>query len=75
LYEPGKEAAIETAGTAPTLRQAMRAVEIRGLVVLVGMPEEDEALPAVVNIIGREYDVRSALRYASCQVAVRRHFA
>jgi L-iditol 2-dehydrogenase len=57
---------IETAGTVPTVREAMAAVRTGGVVVLVGMLAEDEAMLPVMDMIGREYDVRSVFRYANC---------
>jgi len=57
---------IETAGTIPTICQAMAAVKTGGVVVLVGLPPEDEAMLPVMDILMREYDVRSVFRYANC---------
>ena len=62
----GADVVIETAGTIPTVRQAMAAVKTGGVVVLVGMLPEDEAKLPVMDLIGREYDVRGVFRYANC---------
>lgn len=57
---------IETAGTIATIQQAMRLVRTGGVVVLVGMPPEDEALLPVMDMLAREYDLRTVFRYANC---------
>ena len=62
----GPDVIIETAGTVPTVREAMAAVKTGGVVVLVGMLPEDEAMLPVMDMIGREYDVRTVFRYANC---------
>ncbi len=62
----GPDVVIETAGTAPTVREAMAAVKTGGVVVLVGMLAEDDAMLPVMDMIGREYDIRTVFRYANC---------
>ncbi len=62
----GADVVIETAGTVATIRQAMAAVRNGGVVVLVGLPPEDEANLAVMDMLQREYDVRPVFRYANC---------
>ena len=62
----GADVVIETAGTAATLRQAMAAVRTGGVVVPVGMLPHDEAELPVMDMIGREYDLRPVFRYANC---------
>jgi len=62
----GADVIIETAGTAATVRQAMSAVRTGGVVVLVGMVAEDEVALPVIDMITREYDVRTVFRYANC---------
>lgn len=62
----GPDVIIETAGTVATVREAMAAVKTGGVVVLVGMLPEDEAMLPVMDMIGREYDIRTVFRYANC---------
>jgi L-iditol 2-dehydrogenase len=62
----GADVVIETAGTIATIQQAMRLVRTGGVVVLVGMPPEDEALLPVMDMLAREYDLRTVFRYANC---------
>lgn len=62
----GADVVIETAGTLPTIRQATRMVRTGGVVVLVGLPPEDEGPMPVMDQIAREYDVRTVFRYANC---------
>ncbi|UCC67922.1 MAG: NAD(P)-dependent alcohol dehydrogenase [Armatimonadota bacterium] len=62
----GVDAVIETAGTLPTVREAMAAVKTGGVVVLVGMLAEEEGMLRAMDIIEREYDVRGVFRYATC---------
>ena len=62
----GADVVIETAGTVPTIRQAMQMVRTGGVVVLVGLPPEDEALLPFMDMVMREYDLRSVFRYANC---------
>lgn len=62
----GVDAVIETAGTLPTVREAMAAVKTGGVVVLVGMLAEEEGMLRAMDIIEREYDVRGVFRYANC---------
>jgi len=65
----GPDVVIETAGTIPTIRQAMTAVRTGGVVVLVGLPPEDEATLPLMDMLQREYDLRSVFRYANCYPA------
>jgi len=62
----GADVVIETAGTIPTVRQAMQAVKTGGVVVLVGLPPEDEGRLPVMDMLAREYDLRTVFRYANC---------
>jgi len=62
----GADVVIETAGTIGTIQQAMACVKTGGVVVLVGMPAEDEGLLHVIDVLMREYDIRSVFRYANC---------
>jgi len=62
----GADVVIETAGTVATIQQAMRLVRTGGVVVLVGMPPEDQALLPVMDMLAREYDLRTVFRYANC---------
>jgi len=62
----GADVVIETAGSITTIRQAMAAVKTGGVVVLVGMPPEDEAMLVVMDMMVREYDLRTVFRYANC---------
>jgi L-iditol 2-dehydrogenase len=62
----GPDVVIETAGTTGTIQQAMKAVKTGGVVVLVGLPPEDEAMLPVMDLVQREYDIRSVFRYANC---------
>jgi L-iditol 2-dehydrogenase len=62
----GPEAVIETAGTIATMRQAMAAVKTGGVVVLVGLPPEDEVALPIMDLLQREYDIHSVFRYANC---------
>jgi L-iditol 2-dehydrogenase len=62
----GADVVIETAGTAGTVRQAMAAVRTGGVVVLVGTLPDDEVTLPVMDMILREYDVRTVFRYANC---------
>jgi L-iditol 2-dehydrogenase len=62
----GPDAVIETAGTISTMQQAMRAVKTGGVVVLVGLPPEDEATLPIMDLLQREYDIHSVFRYANC---------
>ncbi len=62
----GADVVIETAGTAGTVRQAMAAVRTGGVVVLVGNLPDDEVMLPVMDMILREYDIRTVFRYANC---------
>ena len=62
----GADVVIETAGTVATIQQAMDLVRTGGVVVLVGLPPEDEAALPVMDMLAREYDVRTVFRYANC---------
>ena len=62
----GPDVIIETAGSIPTIRQAMAAVKTGGVVMLVGLPPEDEATLPLMDLLQREYDLRSVFRYANC---------
>jgi L-iditol 2-dehydrogenase len=62
----GPDVVIETAGTTATIRQAMEAVRTGGVAVLVGLPPEEEADLPVMDILTREYDLRTVFRYANC---------
>jgi len=62
----GPDVVIETAGTVQTIQQSFRMVRPGGVVVLVGMPPEDEFAAPVLDIIMREYDVRGVFRYVNC---------
>ena len=62
----GADVVIETAGTIATIRQAMQMVKTGGVVVLVGLPPEEEGLMPVMDMMAREYDVRPVFRYANC---------
>jgi len=65
----GADVVIETAGTIATIRQAMQMVKTGGVVMLVGLPPEDEGLMPVMDMMAREYDVRTVFRYANCYPA------
>ena len=62
----GVDVATETAGTMATIQQAMGAVKTGGIVVLVGLPPEDEGTLPVMDMLQREYDLRPVFRYANC---------
>ena len=62
----GADVVIETAGTITTIQQAMAAARTGGTVVLVGLPPEDEANLAIMDMLQREYDLRPVFRYANC---------
>jgi L-iditol 2-dehydrogenase len=62
----GADVVIETAGTIATIQQATQLVRAGGVVVLVGMPPEDQALLPVMDMLAREYDLRTVFRYANC---------
>ncbi len=62
----GADVVIETAGTLATIRQAAQMVRTGGVVVLVGLPPEDEGPMPVMDQIAREYDIRTVFRYANC---------
>jgi len=62
----GADVVIETAGTGATIQQAMSAVRTGGVVVLVGMAPEDEIALPVMDMITREYEIRTVFRYANC---------
>jgi len=62
----GADVVIETAGTLATIHQATAMVRTGGVVVLVGLPPEDEGPMPVMDQIAREYDVRTVFRYANC---------
>jgi len=62
----GVDVVIETAGTVATIRQAMGAVRTGGVVVLVGLPPEEEATLPLMDLLQREYDLHSVFRYANC---------
>ena len=61
----GPELCFETAGTVTTVRQAMQAVRLGGVVTLVGMIPQDEFPVEVMDIVCREYDVRGVFRYCN----------
>ena len=62
----GADVVIETAGSLETIRQAMAAVKTGGEVVVVGLPPEDEGMLPVMDMMAREYDLRTVFRYANC---------
>ena len=61
----GPDHCFETAGTVGTVRQAMQAVRLGGVVTLVGMIAQDEFPVAVMDVICREYDLRGVFRYCN----------
>jgi L-iditol 2-dehydrogenase len=61
----GVDVALETAGTAQTVRQACAMVRRGGVVVLVGMHSQDEFAIPVMDVICREYDLRGVFRYCN----------
>ena len=62
----GVDVVIETAGTMATIQHAMKAVKTGGVVVLVGLPPEDQGALPVMDMLQREYDLRPVFRYANC---------
>ena len=62
----GADVVIETAGSLATIRQAMAAVKTGGVVVIVGLPPEEEGRLPVMDMMAREYDLRTVFRYANC---------
>jgi len=61
----GVDVALETAGTAQTVRQACAMVMRGGVVMLVGMHTQDEFALPVMDVICREYDLRGVFRYCN----------